>query len=346
MAKYNNSPIVRANLAAILAIARSDLPDAGSGIYPFMTAENTGINYVFDPDSTTIGFLPTGSSSAGRWIPINRETLTANRTYFVRTDGNDNNTGLANTAGGAFATWTKAIDVLATLDGNGFTATIQGTGTFPDTNRCVLNRAFVGFSKIIIEGNVTTPTNCILTAPNVTGIADTDGALVVNTSTLIEVRGMGFGTTATNGQVSVGLTVVNGTCNITGNCDFGVSQISSNALRHIYVVGNSAILKILAAYAVTGNGANHLAVFEQGLIESIVAGGITNTVSGSIAFSQFAGAGRGGTMSLLDFTWIGGTVTGIQYSVGNLAAIYAIGTTAFRGSSSGTVEPLGRYGAF
>src|SRR5690606_6562686 len=57
--------------------------------------------------------------------------LTADRTYYVRTDGSDANSGLANTAGGAFLTIQKAIQVAAGINNNGFTITIQlANGTY------------------------------------------------------------------------------------------------------------------------------------------------------------------------------------------------------------------------
>ncbi len=66
-----------------------------------------------------------------------RECLTANRTFYVRSDGDNANSGGNDNADGAFATWQRAVDVISrTLDLNGFTVTIQhgneaGTVTFP-----------------------------------------------------------------------------------------------------------------------------------------------------------------------------------------------------------------------
>lgn len=57
------------------------------------------------------------------------QQTTADVTYFVRTDGNDNNTGLANTVGGAFKSISKALSMIPKLVNHIININI-GTGTY------------------------------------------------------------------------------------------------------------------------------------------------------------------------------------------------------------------------
>ena len=83
------------------------------------------------------------------------KTLTADLTLYVRTDGSNNNTGLANTAAGAFLTAEYAVAViLNTMNGGGHTVTIKmgdGTYTIAAGNGIMVDRPFNG--SIVIQGN-------------------------------------------------------------------------------------------------------------------------------------------------------------------------------------------------
>lgn len=81
-----------------------------------------------------------------------RTTLTADVTYYVRTDGDDDNSGLVDDATGAFLTPQKAWDTIVNnLYLNGYNATIQlRSGTYPGVNISSLS---VGSGQIIIQGD-------------------------------------------------------------------------------------------------------------------------------------------------------------------------------------------------
>lgn len=90
------------------------------------------------------------------------ELLTADRNYYVRTDGNDSNTGLVNTSGGAFLTINRAIAATAALFQGAYTVTINiADGTYP----VIVGAASAPKYKIV--GNVVNPENVILPQINV-----------------------------------------------------------------------------------------------------------------------------------------------------------------------------------
>lgn len=135
-----------------------------------LTVDENGIN------------IPTGKTYNINGSPhthTDPNTLTADRTYYVRTDGNDSNNGLTNSSEGAFLTLTKAANVLKTIYGNGYKVTIQiGSGTFAGAVFENTN----GFSSITIKGTKTT-LDSITASSGVQGVDGTQGSITRNSGT-------------------------------------------------------------------------------------------------------------------------------------------------------------------
>jgi len=319
MAAYTVSGYSLADIAALKAVASGDRPASGSGIYALAYVNAIGwLN--FDPDASTGGITP--NSGTGRWFVVGREVLRANRIYYVRNDGSDSNNGLANNSGGAFLTWAKCQDVLATLDGNGFSATVQFTGTF--TARVNIDKQFVGFSLIQIDGNTTTPSNAFINTTN--------ESVYIATNTPVYIKGLKLASSA-----NIGLWVASGFCEINGNLEFAACGFS-----HIYVSGQKAQLNQKSGYLISGASPTHFQSYDQGLFDAN-GSGYTVTITGSPNFSSaFALLGRAGTALFVNITY-SGTTTGKQYDVLPLSGLFAIGTT-FAGSIAGTVDAKGYYG--
>lgn len=122
-----------------------------------------------------------------------RETLTGDRTYYVRTNGSDSNTGLANTAGGAFLTLQKAINEAYSLDLNGYRVTINvADGTY--TQGIKLYGPLIGAKDtagrpLQIIGNEGAPGNVIISVTGDNAVETYNGAYVL-------LAGMEFRTTS------------------------------------------------------------------------------------------------------------------------------------------------------
>ena len=255
-----------------------------------------------------------------------RELLTANRTYYIRTDGNDNNTGLVDSAGGAFLTIQKAINVVAaTLDISGFTVTIQvRDGAYLGAVQLKNVVGFAAPGNLVITGNASTPTNVLI---NVTGTAIAGASLfsVWDISNL-KVQSSGYCILASSATVRF------------DNLNFGSSGAS-----HIIAINGGKVLKssFSGNYTISGSAATAHAQ-AQGAGSTIDVNGGTHTLTGTPTFTYWFWASSLGEIQAQGVTWSGsGTgqeylvnVNGILNTNGNLAAI--------PGATSGTTSTGGQ----
>lgn len=244
-----------------------------------------------------------------------REKLIANRTYYVLTTGSDSNSGLANTAGGAFLTIAKALDTVASLDCSSFQVTIQvGAGTY--TVPIVLPRTLSSLPPILTGVGATT-------IISVTGTAITNDG-----STPWQVNSMKIVAS------SYGLYAVNGGSIKHSGLEFGACQF------HIFTQP-AGFIRATGSYAISGAAQAH-AVAGGGYIDI---GNVTITITGTPAFSTaFAYAASLGYLSAYGDTF-SGSATGPRYSVSVNAVIFTGGggATYFPGNSAGSTATGGIY---
>ena len=249
-----------------------------------------------------------------------RERLSAPRTYYVRTDGNDANTGLSNTAGGAFATIQKAWDTLATLDGGGHTATIQvADGTY--SNAFDAKKVPIGFSSITIVGNAALPAQC--------HISTVGNCITVNAGIVVAFSGLKL--SSSSGALL--LCQIGAICAVSDmECGSAAAsfQMFSNGGR-INVNGNMRITGNALAFASAQNGGG------VGATASI-------TLVGTPAFTWFV---RASDAALVIFfsTTIAGSATGSRYLAQTNGVIntFGAGASYLPGNTAGTVTTGGQY---
>lgn len=299
---------------------RAGIATAGRAPLVFTAGTNLSVPESGAVEFDGVGYYLTGSDAI-RTV-INRKLISA-RTYYVRTDGSDSNTGLANSSGEAFLTIQKAVDTVVTLDNGGFLITIQvGDGTY--TGAVVL-ASFIGTSRIRIQGNNGTPANVVISTTSADGI---------QTSGVIgdwDIRDLKIQTT-TGGTC---LSVAKGSRVFHRNLNFGASA-ASHILATLY---GSVICE--GSYAISGGATAHMSA-RGGEIDCT---GFTLTITGTPAFSTaFADAQRLGLVNLVVNTYTG-SATGVRYSATGNAVVNTsgAGATALPGNAAGTTATGGQY---
>lgn len=257
-----------------------------------------------------------------------REVLTANRTYYVRTDGSDSNNGLANTSGGAFLTLQKAYDVAAGLDLSIYDVVIQvGNGTYTAGVSC--NKPFVGKGNVTFRGDTATPSNVFINPTAGDCFYAENGA-----SIRVEGFKVAGNTSAARCLNAFNLAVIV----ITGNMEFAASAAGS---IHVQAV-RGAIVTSQSSYTISGGATNHWGAGTGGSINAN--GAYTYTLTGTPAFTTFANASRVASISCHGVTF-SGSATGTRYNAEGNGVIFTAGGGAsfIPGNAAGTTATGGQY---
>ncbi|GGG06715.1 hypothetical protein GCM10010912_59220 [Paenibacillus albidus] len=259
--------IVNADVNAAAAIDASKI---GTGV-----VSNTEFGYL---DGVTSGIQ--GQLNGKAAVATTPQKTTAALTYYVRTDGNDANNGLANTAGGAFKTVGKAISMIPQIV-NHIVAINVASGTYAEdvTLSGIYGSGYVGISgssatvKSISLIRCSRVTVVGMTANSTTqsGFAAYDGGFVTFLSCVCvapATTAIGFDIQGQKGVVE--------TCTIS-NRGIGIYGVSADIMINNNTGGSNAtgvvagLGSLITKYGTQPTGATHEATYS-----SIITSGVLN----------------------------------------------------------------------
>lgn len=255
------------------------------------------------------------------WSAGPKLTLTAATTYYVRTGGSDSNDGSANDDSHAFATINGAVTYLnRNVDANGYAITISvADGTYTTSNNLL---PIVGCSAVAITGNTGTPANVLISTTSANCFAANDCFSTVYTISGVEMRTTTSGSCIVATQSRVVFTTVRfGTC--------AASHVLMNGLAKITASGN---------YTISGGAARH---WHGSAIGLIVVTGVTITISGTPAFSNFFADCSNMSFFYVQGNTYSGSATGTRYSVTENSVLSSGATLP--GNVAGSTATGGQY---
>jgi hypothetical protein len=296
----------------------------------YIARDNAAINTYDSGPNHFPGDVVGTATDGGRYDGASddeREVLTADRTYYVRTDGSDSNTGLADNAGGAFLTIQHAYDVIAgTIDMGGQTVTVQvRTGTFDGVD---ILQPLTGGGILHFLGDTTTPSNVVIDA----GANDACFFFQGNFGSTVYIGGFKTGASG-SGIYNDGIGLVK----ITGKMIFDTC-----AGNNLICDTTGAFIFVDSDYEISGNFGNHYNVSGNGLIYDQA---VTVSLTGTPAIAGlFAIAFDGGVIQPF-VTTFSGSATGKRYDAYQNGVINTggSGATFLPGDVAGTTATGGQY---
>jgi hypothetical protein len=259
--------------------------------------------------------------------------LTADTTFYVRTDGSNSNNGLANTSGGAWLTIQYACDQMANIDANGYGVTIQvADGTYSPAvpgNYCVSILYRPRNAKYFwILGNTATPANVV-----VDGLGGSPYGFQVGTNyvtgavlTVLIDRLDGFKVKDAYSYVSInGRSKVNIT-----NCASDNNYIVIEATDYSYVFMGSLAFSGTSNNFCFADGYSSLGLTSA----TFAVGSVINGDVFTLSAYNYLGAVSNNYTNL--------TVSGSKYVVGPFCYLNTSGASATIPGTAGTVDALGK----
>lgn len=270
-----------------------------------------------------------------------KKVLTEDKIYYVATTGDDGNDGL--TVGTPFLTVQKAIDEAVSFDLGEFNITIQiADGTYTsDSGIMGYLKGFSGNGHITIQGNISTPTNVILSSVNY--------SIFVTAGGYGTYPAPGGGTYIITGVRMVATQYIASAIKVSNNFKVFVGAVNFGQCgsAHIYVENGGYVQALSPGYTVSGSASNHIYLENGGAYKYLGAGiffdniVFSAAVNFSIAFvnlsilSKFSIGNIGFTNS--------GYVSGKKYIV-TYNSVLASGGLTLPGTVSGSTSTGGQYG--
>lgn len=229
--------------------------------------------------------------------------LTGDVTIYVRPDGNDNNNGSTNTAGGAFLTIQAAITYATrSFYTAGYLVTIQ----VADGNYAAFSVVENTQCRLLVRGNTTTPANVIITA---TG--GQSAVLAMRTATL-SINGMTL-TGGNNGVSAVDRSLVE-----VSNCRFGACT------SYQIFAQQSATINVLTQTDFFGSAKASMVASSNSTVN---AASLNLRYIGSLTYTVATVWGNNGSVIVDSSSFFGGggTVTGPRYQTDTTGLVYVNG---------------------